>query len=257
MDMNCATSVFRGNLATHARPWPGKAAKYRERSNLRAMIEIAVTAGPFAGLWAGAWLTTSVSYWLAMSISLLAAFFLVRLFMLQHDCGHGALFGRRSANDWVGRVIGVVTLTPYDCWRRDHNHHHAGSSNLDRRGIGDVTTLTVNEYKSLTPWAQFKYRLYRHPLVMFGIGPTFLFVVKHRVPGKSERNSLSAWVTTIATNVATLCVIGGLVAAVGPIPFLAVQIPTDDSGRHDRRVALLCATPVRGDVLGPSAAMDF
>jgi acyl-lipid omega-6 desaturase (Delta-12 desaturase) len=211
--------------ALHLRPWSAKLAKYRERSNWRAMLEIVVTAGPFAGLWAGAWLATWVSYWLAMFISLLAAFFLVRLFMIQHDCGHGALFGRRSANDWVGRVIGVLTLTPYDCWRRDHNQHHAGSGNLDRRGIGDVTTLTVNEYKSLTPWAQFKYRLYRHPLVMFGIGPAFLFVVKHRVPGKSERHSLFAWVTTIATNAATLCVIGGLVAAVGLTPFLTVQIP--------------------------------
>ncbi|HKH19792.1 MAG TPA: fatty acid desaturase [Gammaproteobacteria bacterium] len=222
MDINRATSV-RGEIA--ARPWSARLAKYRQRSNWRAAFEIMVTAGPFAGLWATAWLATSVSYWLAILVSLLAAFFLVRLFMIQHDCGHGALFRRRSANDWIGRAIGVLTLTPYDCWRRDHNQHHAGSGNLDRRGIGDVTTLTVNEYTSSTAWARFKYRLYRHPLVMFGIGPTFLFVVKHRVPGKSERHNLFAWVTTIATNLATLCVIGGLIAAVGFIPFLAVQIP--------------------------------
>jgi acyl-lipid omega-6 desaturase (Delta-12 desaturase) len=224
MNMNCAASV-RGEVAAHSRPWSAKLAKYRERSNLRATFEIMVTAGPFAGLWAGAWLATSVSYWLAMPISVLAAFFLVRLFMIQHDCGHGALFRRRSANDWVGRLIGVLTLTPYDCWRKDHNQHHAGSGNLDRRGIGDVTTLTVNEYKSSSPWARFKYRLYRHPLVMFGIGPTFLFVVKYRVPGKSERHSLFAWITTIATNIATLCVVGGLIAAVGLTPFLTVQVP--------------------------------
>jgi omega-6 fatty acid desaturase (delta-12 desaturase) len=121
--------------------------------------------------------------------------------------------------------MGVLTLTPYDCWRRDHNHHHAGAGNLDRRGIGDVTTLTVNEYRSLTRWGQLNYRLYRHPLVMFGLGPLFLFVIQHRVPGKSERRSLFAWMTTIVTNAATLCVMGGLIAAVGLTPFLAVQIP--------------------------------
>jgi omega-6 fatty acid desaturase (delta-12 desaturase) len=189
------------------------------------MLEIVVTAGPFAGLWAGAWLATSVSYWLAMAISLVAAFFLVRLFMIQHDCGHGALFTRRSVNDWVGRLIGVLTLTPYDCWRRDHNHHHAGAGNLERRGVGDVTTLTVNEYKSLAPRAKFKYRLYRHPLVLLGIGPVFLFVVQHRVPGKAERHSPFAWVTTMATNVATVGIMGVVMAAVGLLPFLAVQIP--------------------------------
>jgi acyl-lipid omega-6 desaturase (Delta-12 desaturase) len=208
-----------------SRPWSLDLAKYRQRSNLRAMIEIIVTAGPFAGLWASAWFATSVSYWLAMLISLGAAFFLVRLFMIQHDCGHGALFTRRSANDWVGRIIGVLTLTPYDCWRRDHNHHHAGAGNLDRRGIGDVTTLTVNEYKALAPWAKFKYRLYRHPLVLFGIGPTFLFVVQHRVPGKSDRHSAFAWLTTMATNAATILIMGSIIAAVGLFPFLIVQIP--------------------------------
>jgi omega-6 fatty acid desaturase (delta-12 desaturase) len=189
------------------------------------MFEVVVTAGPFALLWASAWFATSVSCWLAMAISLPAALFLVRLFMIQHDCGHAALFTRRSANDWVGRVIGVLTLTPYDCWRRDHNYHHAGAGNLDRRGVGDVTTLTVNEYKSLTSWAQLKYRLYRHPLVMFGIGPLFLFVVQHRIPGKSERRSTFAWLTTLATNAATVCVMAGLIAAVGFTPFVAVQIP--------------------------------
>jgi omega-6 fatty acid desaturase (delta-12 desaturase) len=207
------------------RPWSVELSKYRERCNLRAVVEIVVTAGSFAGLWASAWFATWVSYWLAILISLTAAFFLVRLFMIQHDCGHGALFSRRSANDWAGRVIGVLTLTPYDCWRRDHNHHHAGAGNLDRRGIGDVTTLTVHEYRSLTRWAQFKYRLYRHPLVMLGIAPVFLFVVQHRIPGKSERHSTFAWATTIATNAATICVMGGMIAVVGLIPFLAVQAP--------------------------------
>src|SRR6516165_6544124 len=101
--------------------------------------------------------------------------FLLRLFMIQHDCGHGAFFSRRWANDWVGRVIGVFTLTPYDYWRRTHAIHHATSGNLDRRGIGGVDTLTVGEYRARSRWRRLKYRLYRHPLVMFGIGPAYLF----------------------------------------------------------------------------------
>ena len=205
--------------------WSARLAKYRERSNSRAVLEILVTAVPFVGLWAGAWFAASASYWLAAVVAVPAAGFLVRLFMIQHDCGHGALFTRRSANDWVGRIIGVLTLTPYDCWRKDHNYHHAGAGNLDRRGIGDIATLTVKEYTALTPWARLKYRLYRHPLVMFAIGPVFLFVVQHRVPGKSQRRSRFAWVSTMGTNAATAIAIAALIAAVGLGPFLAVQVP--------------------------------
>lgn len=205
--------------------WALRLSKYREQNNRRAVSEIAITAVPFAALWAAAWLAASVSFWLALPLALAAAGFLVRLFMIQHDCGHGALFTRRPANDWAGRALGVFTLTPYDVWRSSHNQHHAGSGNLDHRGIGDITTLTVREYQALSRWKRFKYRAYRHPLVMFGIGPVFLFVVQHRVPGRSERAKKSAWVSTMATNALTACVIGGLVAAIGLGPFLAVQLP--------------------------------
>jgi omega-6 fatty acid desaturase (delta-12 desaturase) len=100
-----------------------------------------------------------------------ASGFLVRLFMIQHDCGHGAFFRSRLANDWVGRVIGVLTLTPYDCWRRAHAIHHATSGNLDRRGLGDIDTLAVREYQSLSGWDRLRYGIYRHPFVLFGLGP--------------------------------------------------------------------------------------
>ena len=117
------------------------------------------------------WATLDLGYWLCLLLAVPAAGFLVRLFMIQHDCGHGAFFHRRCANDWVGRVIGVLTLTPYDFWRRTHAVHHATSGNLDRRGIGDIDTLTVREYLALSPWGRLRYRVYRHPLVMFGVGP--------------------------------------------------------------------------------------
>ena len=236
--------------------WALRLSKYREQNNRRAVSEIAITAVPFAALWAAAWLAGSVSFWLALLLALAAAGFLVRLFMIQHDCGHGALFTRRPANDWAGRALGVFTLTPYDVWRSSHNQHHAGSGNLDHRGIGDITTLTVREYQALSRWKRFKYRAYRHPLVMFGIGPVFLFVVQHRVPGRSERAKKSAWVSTMATNAVdrvrhrrarrrhrTWAVSRGAAAH-------------HHFRRNDRGVAVLCAASVRSYVLGKAAAMD-
>lgn len=106
-----------------------------------------------------------------MAVSIPAAGFLVRLFMIQHGCGHGSLFRQRWLNNWVGRVVGDFTLTPYSHWRHSHNIHHASSGNLERRGIGDITTLTVSEYCQSTRWQRLGYRLYRNPAVMFGIGP--------------------------------------------------------------------------------------
>src|SRR5512133_3766771 len=118
-------------------------AQYREPRHCRSIFEIAVTLVPFAALWALAWAAVHFGYWeLSFLLGIPAAGFLVRLFMIQHDCGHGSFFRYRLANDWVGRFLGVLTLTPYDDWRRAHAIHHANSGHLDRRGIGDIDTLT-------------------------------------------------------------------------------------------------------------------
>src|SRR5450631_2313072 len=149
---------------------PKLLSRYRDPSLRRSLTEIAITLAPLVALWAAMWALMHVSYWLALALALPAAGFLVRLFMIQHDCGHGAFFRARAANDWVGRVVGVVTLTPYDYWKRTHANHHATSGNLDRRGMGDIDTLTVGEYLALGGWRRLGYRLYRHPLVMLGVG---------------------------------------------------------------------------------------
>src|SRR5262249_34675798 len=126
--------------ASDAREWAKLLAKYREPSHARSISELLVTAGGFAVLWFMAWSALGVSTWLSLLTALPTAGFLVRLFMIQHDCGHGAFFRGRTGNDWVGRAIGVLTLTPYDVWRRSHAIHHASSGNLEKRGIGDITT---------------------------------------------------------------------------------------------------------------------
>lgn len=154
-----------------------------------------------------------------------AAGFLVRVFMIQHDCGHGAFFRRRWANDWLGRVIGVVTLTPYDHWRHSHAMHHASSGNLERRGIGDIDTLTVREYLGLSRWRRLGYRLYRHPVVMFGIGPTFLFLVQHRLPIGEMRSSWRPWLTTMGTNAAIALLVVTTMWFVGVGLFIRGHLP--------------------------------
>ena len=171
------------------------------------------------------WASLEIGYWLCLLLSVPAAGFLVRLFMIQHDCGHGSFFRRRLVNDWVGRVIGVVTLTPYDFWRRTHAIHHANSGNLDHRGIGDIGMLTVREYLVLSRWRQLLYRLYRHPLVMFGVGPAYHFVLRQRLPFGLMRSGWQPWLSTMATNIAIVILVTIMILLVGFGPFLLVHLP--------------------------------
>ena len=209
-----------------ARTWTAKLAEYREPNLARSVFEIAVTVIPFVSLWAACAASVIYGFWWGLLLTIPASGFLVRLFILQHDCGHGSLFAHRGLNDWIGRVIGVFTLTPYDYWRRTHAVHHASAGNLDRRGIGDVDTLTVREYRALSSWGRMKYRLYRHPIVMFGLGPAWLFVCQYRLPIGLMRAGAQPWVSTLATNLAIVFPIAFMIWLVGLVPFLAVQVPT-------------------------------
>src|SRR6476660_267770 len=182
-------------------------ARYRAPSPMRSIVELVITAGPLILLWLLMWATLDLGYWLCLLLAVPAAGFLVRLFMIQHDCGHGAFFRHRIANDWVGRLIGVLTLTPYDFWRRTHAIHHSTSGNLDRRGIGDIDTLTVGEYLSRSRWGRLRYRVYRHPIIMFGIGPAYLFIIQHRLPVGLMRGGWRPWLSAMATNVAIAAVV--------------------------------------------------
>jgi acyl-lipid omega-6 desaturase (Delta-12 desaturase) len=200
-------------------------ARYRKPNHLRSAAEIATTILPFFLLWAIMWLALDAGYWIGLVLAVPAAGFLVRLFMVQHDCGHGAFFRSRLANDWVGRVIGVLTLTPYDCWRRAHAIHHATSGNLDRRGVGDIDTLTVREYQSRSGWDRLRYRIYRHPLVLFGLGPAYLFLIQQRLPVGFMRGGWQPWLSAMATNLAIVLVCAVMIWAVGLGPFLLVHLP--------------------------------
>jgi len=208
-----------------AKTWGSRLEPYRHADDRRAVLEIAVTFVPFVVSWVATWALLSVSYPLALCAALISAFMLVRLFMIQHDCGHGAMFSKARLNDWVGRAISVITMTPYDYWRRAHALHHAGAGNLARRGIGDIQTLTVKEYEARSWWGKLQYRLYRHPLVLFGLGPSYVFIFLHRVVSGPLKGTPNPWASTMLTNLAIALVWAVMIYALGLWTFLLIELP--------------------------------
>jgi omega-6 fatty acid desaturase (delta-12 desaturase) len=208
-----------------ARRWMEKMTAYQTPHLARSIFEIAITAGLFIACWVVMWLSLGVSYWICFALTLPAAGLLVRLFVIQHDCGHGAFFKNRTVNDWVGRTIGIFTLTPYDFWKRTHAIHHAWSGNLDRRGLGDIDTLTVSEYEALTTGKKFLYRVYRNPVVLFVIGPAYHFFLQHRLPIGLMRRGWTPWVSTMTTNVGIVVFVAVGMWLAGVQEFLIIQVP--------------------------------
>jgi omega-6 fatty acid desaturase (delta-12 desaturase) len=200
-------------------------AAYRRPDNARGAFELAVSAIPLALLWLLMWVSLDLHYGVTLLLAVPAAGFLLRLFLIQHDCGHSAFFDSRRANDWTGRGIGVLTLSPYGFWRRTHAMHHAGTGNLDRRGIGDVDTLTVREFTQLGFWGRLRYWLYRNPAVMFGLGPAWLFFLRYRLPLGLMRDGWRPWVSTMGTNGAIILVSAALMLLIGVRAFFLIQLP--------------------------------
>lgn len=192
----------------------------------RSLWELAVTLTPLMALVLGMLFALSSGYTLAIGLLPVSGLLLLRAFIIQHDCGHGAFFAKRAGNDWVGRALGVLTFTPYDCWRRSHTLHHANTGNLDARGFGDVDTLTVREFQSAGRWQRLFYRAYRHPVVLLGIAPAYLFLLRHRLPIGLMKEGARYWVSAIATNLATAAVLAVLMAVFGIGNTLLVVIPT-------------------------------
>ncbi|MGI9354252.1 MAG: fatty acid desaturase [Rhizobiaceae bacterium] len=204
--------------------WSRRLAVYKGQNTGRGIFEIAISFVPFVILWIAMWYALDVGYWLTLLLSVPTAFMLVRLFAMQHDCGHGSLFPNKHANDWTGRIIGVLTFTPYDDWRREHAIHHAASGNLDRRGVGDIDTLTVREYLARGKGGRFTYRLYRNPAVLFIIGPAWQFLLRQRWPSGDMRSAMPI-VSTAATNAAIATAVLLMIWLVGWKAFVVIQLP--------------------------------
>ncbi len=192
--------------------------------NRIAWREVLLTAIPFFALFGLMYLSLSLPYIVTFLLAVPTALFLMRLFVIQHDCGHGSFFETRRACDRFGHLLGVVTITPYEDWRLDHALHHAWSGNLDHRGYGDITTWTVKEYREASWLARINYRLFRHPVFLFGLAPLWQFVVRQRWPAPSSKT----WPpirSVIITNFGILCVVLGMVAAIGWWNVFLIQAP--------------------------------
>jgi len=205
--------------------WNAMLAPYRQPVRWKSVFQLATTALLLAAFWFGAVWSLEVGYWLTLLLAVPAAMMVVRLFMLQHDCGHGAFFRSQKANNLIGGVLGVFTLVPYAYWRRTHAIHHATSGNLDVRGLGDIDTLTVREYLSRSKFKRVLYRMYRHPAVLLIVGPTWQFVLKHRLPLDMPKGWTREKIGVQVTNLGLAGVILLMCWAIGYDRFLMVQLP--------------------------------
>jgi acyl-lipid omega-6 desaturase (Delta-12 desaturase) len=210
--MTAAPPFWRDALAPYARPHLG-----------RSLLGIATSLVPYLGLLALMYLALDISYLLVLALAIPAAGFQVRTFIAFHDCAHGSFLPSKRANAWLGAALGLVLYTPFQCWRHNHAVHHATAGDLDRRGVGDVLTLTVAEYRALSWGGRLRYRLFRNPLVMFGLGPIYGMILYPRVVSRSARPRIRR--SVMATNLALVVVIGALCWLVGWREFLLVQSP--------------------------------
>ncbi len=208
--------------ATAVPDWKALVKPFQVPSVPRATWQLVNTFGSYIALWCFMYWSLSVSWWLTIPFAILAGLLVIRAFIIFHDCGHGSFFKSPLANDITGFIAGVITFTPYYHWRWEHALHHGASGNLDRRGTGDIWTMTVQEYLESTRWKRFAYRLSRNPVVLFVIAPVFLFLIRQRFPSKGakprERNSV-LWM-----NLAILGMAAGLSWVFGWKTYLLLQL---------------------------------
>jgi omega-6 fatty acid desaturase (delta-12 desaturase) len=208
-----APAFNRKDLAPYARPHMG-----------RSLLDIATSVVPYFALSVLMYKALPISYLLVLALAIPAAGFLVRTFILFHDCSHGSLLPSKRANAWLGMALGLLVYSPFLRWRHDHAVHHATSGDLDRRGGGDVRTLTIAEYQALAPRARLGYRLFRNPLVMFGIGPIVALLIGPRLVARNARPRMRR--SVIGTNVALALLVSAACWLLGWSAFLLVQAPT-------------------------------
>jgi omega-6 fatty acid desaturase (delta-12 desaturase) len=189
----------------------------------RSLFALATSVVPFVGLWALMYFSLEVSYLLVLALAVPASGFLLRTYIMFHDCAHGSLLPGRRTNAWVGTVLGLMVFTPFARWRHEHAVHHATAGDLDRRGVGDVPTYTVAEYWSWSWPTRVGYRLLRNPVVMFGLGPIYAMLLEPRWanPSGQARIRRAVW----ATNLALVLLVGGLCLLIGWRAFVLVEAP--------------------------------
>jgi len=209
-------------------------ADFQKADNLKAVFQVLNTLIPFVIIYAIMVMSFNSAYWLSVLLTIPASLLLVRLFIIQHDCGHNSFFTKRKWNNRVGRLLSVLTWTPYDFWRRTHNLHHASSGNLDNRGFGSIETITIDEYKALTPKLQFWYRVYRNPYILLLLGTPFFIIVAQRFAFvtpfpfckiKQSIEASSIWKSVYGLNLAIVSLFGALGMVIGFDVLFITYIP--------------------------------
>jgi acyl-lipid omega-6 desaturase (Delta-12 desaturase) len=211
--------------AAAGRPyWRGLIEPYERPSLARSLLDLATSVVPYIGLSVAAYLTFGhISYWIVLPMVLLAGLFLLRTFIVFHDCAHGSFFKSKRANTWVGRFCALLTFQAYADWRHKHAVHHGSAGDLDRRGTGDVHTLTLDEYVS-SPWHQrMAYRLFRNPVVMFGLGPIWALMVAPRISSPTMRARQRR--SVLITNILITVILGTIWVFAGVLPWVMIQLP--------------------------------
>ncbi len=207
--------------------WRAVVAKYQQPDMRKSIWQIVNSFGGLFLMWVLMYYSLNVGYWLTLLLSIPAAGFAVRIFIIQHDCGHGSFFKSRKANDAIGVACSLFTLTPYKFWRKSHAIHHAHHAELEERGIGDVWTLTVEEYLAAPWWKRIAYRIFRNPLFLFGIAPAVNFLILTRFPVGGEREWRNGERESVMyTNLALAGLFALFIAWVGLRAVLAIFLPT-------------------------------
>ena len=214
-----------GDISSVARELAAHCAKYQGANALTSVVQLATTSALFLATCAAVMYGVSQEWWPALALTPIAAGLMVRLFILQHDCGHGSFFRSRLANDLVGWGLSIITLTPYEYWRQSHAMHHATSGNLERRGIGDIDTLTIAEYKALPLLKRLSYRAYRNPIILLVLGAPYHFSIAQRIPFGQVLSFSRIWRSVLSLNLAIFAVYGGLLFLVGWKTLLISHIP--------------------------------
>ena len=202
--------------------WKAVIARHQQADRIAAIWQLVNSVGAYALTWVAIYHSLPISGWLVAPLMILAAGLLVRVFIIFHDCGHGSFFSSRLANDVWGFITGMLVFTSYHHWRWEHAVHHATNGDLNRRGVGDVWTMTVEEYLAASRWERLKYRLVRNPVVLFGLGPILLFLVRERFPvkGAKARDRRSVWIM----NVALIAMCAAMISVFGLLPFMIIQV---------------------------------
>lgn len=211
------------NSSLSDRSWEKVVMKYNRPEWRKSIWQICNTLFPFILFWFLMVKSLQYSYWITLLLSVVASGFLIRLFIIFHDCGHGSFFRSKKANDIVGRITGILTFTPYYKWHQEHRIHHATSGNLDKRGVGDVWTLTVDEYLSSSKGKRFFYRAFRNPFFLFTVGPLYIILITNRLTKKqmTKREKRNIYFT----NIMLLLMAASISLLIGLKAYLLIQIP--------------------------------